>query len=408
VKRTFSFVHRREVLVIVFGTSFIAAMYGLVRLAYGLFLPDIQTELGLSAAVAGYISSASSLFYCVAAAVGFALSHRLPRPLIVVAAATACVGVWGMSAANGIPAFGVFAVLSSAGAGIASPAMVSVVARNIDARRVDRAQAMVNGGTGPGLVVAGVLALLLLPEWRLSWMVIGVVTAACTLAVLAVDRPTPAPLEQHAGSPSVGWVAQHAGAIAAAVLMGAGSSAVWTYGRSLLVETGAGSERGTISAWIVLGFGSAAVILTAKPMAKLTSTAAWMFSCGVMTAAILLLAVLPDLTAAALLGCFAFGWGFTAATSSLILWTTDIDAANAAAGTAMLFVALMFGQAVGATVLGAIITSAHFAPAFAVAAALSAASIAIAAYQRRRYRGHYEHSQSRRDHPVPAVQRHGR
>lgn len=166
--------------------------------------------------------------------------------------------------------------------------------------------------------------------------------------------------------------------------MGAGSSAVWTYGRSLLVETGASSQRGTITAWIVLGLGSAALLLTAKPLARLTPVAAWILTCSVMTGAIALLAIVPQVTVAALVGCFAFGWGFTAATSSLILWTTAIDPAHAAAGTAMLFIALMFGQAVGATALGVIISGAHFAPAFGVAAALSAASIALAAYQRRR------------------------
>ncbi|KUI27869.1 MFS transporter [Mycobacterium sp. IS-1742] len=384
MKRSFSFVGGREALVIAFGTSFIAAAYGLVRLAYGLFLPDIQADLGLSAAVAGYISSASSLFYCVAAAVGFALGNRLPRPLIVTAAATACVGVWGMSAAHDILAFGVFAVLSSACAGIASPAMVSIVARNIEPRRVDGAQAMVNGGTGPGLVVAGVLALLLLPQWRLTWVVIGAVTAACAAALLAVDRPARSSTPDRPRRPSTGWLRRHATAIAAAVLMGAASSAVWTYGRSLLVETGAVSQRGTIAAWIVLGLGSAAVIVTATPLAKLTPVTAWTSTCTVMTGAVLLLAAVPDVTPAALLGCFAFGWGFTAATSSLILWTTAIDPANAAAGTALLFVALMFGQAVGATVLGAVITGTGFAPAFAVAAALSAVSIAVAEYGRRR------------------------
>lgn len=61
MKRSFSFFGGRESLVIAFGTSFIAAMYGLVRLAYGLFLPDIQTDLHLGAAGAGYIFSASSL-----------------------------------------------------------------------------------------------------------------------------------------------------------------------------------------------------------------------------------------------------------------------------------------------------------------------------------------------------------
>ncbi|MBX4379011.1 MFS transporter, partial [Mycobacterium tuberculosis] len=70
MKRTFSFSELRELAVVVVGTCTIAATYGLVRLAYGLFLPDIQHELGLDPASAGYISSGSSLVYCAAAATG--------------------------------------------------------------------------------------------------------------------------------------------------------------------------------------------------------------------------------------------------------------------------------------------------------------------------------------------------
>lgn len=384
MKRSFSFETAHELLLVAFGTSFIAAMYGLVRLAYGLFLPDIRAELDLGAAGAGYISSASSLLYCVAAAAGFVLGGRMPRLLVVVAAATACGGVWGMAAAPDIAIFSVFAILSSAGAGLASPAMVGIVARNVAPGRADGAQSMVNAGTGPGLVAAGALALLLLPEWRAAWTVIGVVSAVCALAVLAVDRPGTAPRREPARRPKAAWVGKHTGPIAAAILMGAASSAVWTYGRSLLVDTGATSERGTVTAWIVLGLGSAALLLTAKPLATLRPVASWVLTCSVMTGAILVLAVAPGVTPAALLGCFAFGWGFTAATSSLILWTTGIDPSNAAAGTAMLFVALMLGQALGATVLGVVISSANYGAAFGVAAALSAAAIAVAAYGRGR------------------------
>lgn len=384
MKRSFSFTGGRDSWIIAFGTSFVAAVYGLVRLAYGLFLPDIQADLNLGAAGAGFIFSASSLLYCAAAATGFALGNRMPWALIVAAAVSACGGVWGMAAATDVAVFSVFAVLSSAGAGLASPALVSIVARNVEARRVDSAQSMVNAGTGPGLVTAGALALLLLPQWRVTWVLIGVLTAGCAVAVLAVDRSRTGLTPGQPARPSTGWVAAHAGAIVAAVLMGAASSAVWTYGRSLLVDTGVSSQRGTITAWIVLGLGSAALLLTARPLARLTPVVTWTLTVSVMTGAILLLTVVPQITAAALLGCFAFGWGFTAATSSLILWTTGIKPAHAAAGTAMLFVALMFGQAVGATVLGAVISSAAYAPAFAIATALSAASIVVAGLSRRR------------------------
>lgn len=371
--------------VVVFGTCFIAATYGLVRLAYGLFLPDIQRELDLSAAGAGYISSGSSLVYCLAAVAGFALGHRSPRALIMAAAITACGGVWGMAAAGNVIAFGLAAVLSSAGAGFASPALVTIVQRNVDARHADGAQSVVNAGTGPGLVGAAALAVLVASQWRIAWMVTGVVTAGIAAAVLAADRRPriePSTRAPTSLTPSPSWWADHRNAIVAATLMGAGSAAVWAYGRSLLVDAGTTSERGTVSAWLALGVGATAVIITARLMMTLHATTAWMLSCTVITIALVLLAIGPQFRLAALLAYLMFGWGFIAATSSLIAWTTDIDPAHSAAGTAMLFVALVFGQAIGATALGSIITATGFGTAFVAAAVVSAMAIGIAALDR--------------------------
>ncbi|BBY29599.1 MFS transporter [Mycolicibacterium sediminis] len=361
------------------GTAFIAAMYGLVRLTYGLFLPDIQRDLGLDSTVAGAISSGSSLMYCLAAGTGFVLGRRLPRTLVLAATAAACLGVWGMAAAGDVAVFGICAVVGSAGAGFASPALVTIVARNVEARRVDSAQAMVNGGTGPGLVVAGLLALLLLPEWRTAWILVGVLTIALAAAVLAVDRGPTAERDERSAAASAAWVRAHARPLAAALVMGAGSSAVWIYGRSLLVEVGTGSERSTVVTWIVLGIGATAVIATARPVSTLTPPRAWALTCSLMTGGTALLAIAPQIPGVTLVACLVFGWGFTAGTSALIAWTSAIDPARSPAGTAMLFVALTFGQAVGAGLLGFLIGAAGFAAAFGVAAVLSAAAVAIGA-----------------------------
>ncbi|MGK2868499.1 MAG: MFS transporter, partial [Mycobacterium sp.] len=180
------------------------------------------------------------------------------------------------------------------------------------------------------------------------------------------------------------WWVDHRNAIVAATFMGAGSSAVWTYGRSLLVEVGTTSERGTVSAWMALGVGATAVIVTARRMMKLSATAAWMLSCTVITVALILLTIGPQFRLAALVAYLMFGWGFIAATSSLIAWTSDIDPAHSAAGTAMLFVALVFGQAIGATALGSVITGTSFGAAFAAASVVSALAIATAARDRSR------------------------
>jgi predicted MFS family arabinose efflux permease len=260
---------------------------------------------------------------------------------------------------------------------------VTIVQRNTEPHRTSSAQSVVNAGTGPGLVAAAVLALSVSSQWRIAWMVTGVLTAGFAAAVLIADRrPGAQPTQTESPTLSRGWWADHRRAIIAATLMGAGSSAVWTYGRSHLVDAGTMSERGTVIAWIALGVGATAVIVTARPMIKLSATAAWTLSCTVMTVALILLAIGPQFRLAALLAYLMFGWGFTAATSSLIAWTSDVQPANSAAGTAMLFVALVFGQAIGATALGYIVATQSFSTAFIVASVLCAMAVATAARHR--------------------------
>jgi len=66
--------------------------------------------------------------------------------------------------------------------------------------------------------------------------------------------------------------------------------------------------------------------------------------------------------------CAAFGWAYTAATGALIAWTAEIDAERAASGTALLFMLLVLGQAVGAVGLGALVDTAGYGTAFVLAA----------------------------------------
>jgi predicted MFS family arabinose efflux permease len=388
VKRSFLLRNLRSPGLVAASTALIAATYGLVRLAYGLFLPDVQADLSFGPATAGLISSGASLLYCLGAVVGFFAASRYSRALVVAAGLVASVGAAGMAAA---PVTGVFAASSigaSAGAGLASAALVTIVGRNVDRDANDRSQTMVNAGTGPGLVAAGVLALVLLPDWRLAWLVVAGFTALVTAAVIVLDRRSSIQVDvQHdysaashgrprPATPTQSWFASHAHIIAAALLFGAGSAAVWNYGRTLLADAGA-SEATSIAAWVALGMGGTAVITSARRLGVLEPRTLWTVSAIVVTASSTTLAVFPSLTVTALIACAAFGWGYTAGTGALIGWTTQTDPARAAAGTSVLFVTLVLGQALGATAVGIVVSSAGFSPAFLVAAALTLASAAV-------------------------------
>ncbi|ROS58733.1 putative MFS family arabinose efflux permease [Curtobacterium sp. PhB172] len=363
------------------GLALIAATYGLVRLAFGLFLPDVQRDLGLRPDAAGWVSSGASAMYCVGAVVGFLVAARVPRVLVAAAAAVAGVGALTMAAAPGPWSFGIAAVVASTGAGLASPALVQLVSRAVPGSAQGTAQAVVNSGTGPGLVAAGALALVLLPDWRTAWAWSGVFALVVGVLLSAVSRGSGSGGDRPA-APGTAWFAAHRRVIALALLFGAGSAVVWTYGRSALVDAGAPVVV-SVSAWIALGVGGAAVAVTARWTSGLRARTLWALTAGAVAVAVVALGTAPQSTALAMLACAVFGWGYTAATGALIAWTTELDAARSSAGTSMLFVALVLGQAVGAAAAGALVSTAGYAATFLVGAGVTAASAVPAAVGRR-------------------------
>ncbi|MFW6773794.1 MFS transporter [Nocardioides sp. CPCC 205120] len=402
MKRTLSFSERRPAALVVTGTCLVAATYGLVRLAYGLFLPDVSASLDLSDRLAGWTSSAASLSYCVGALLGLG-ADRAPRLVVAGALATGAVGSAGMALAPDRGWFAALAVLGSAGAGLASPGLVGLVDRVVPAADRPRAQAVVNSGTGPGLVAAGVLALVLLPDWRLGFAVsagltvlagAGVLLVAGRGATYAAAASGPAAVRRTA--PPVGRLREGRGeswrfvvALAApavgALGLGAASAAVWTYGRTLLVAEGAGATGSTVG-WIAIGVGGALTVVTAGVLGALRPQVAWGATVLAVAAVLAVLAVAARQLPVAVGACAVFGWAFVAATSALIAWAAEVRPERAAAGTALLFVTLVLGQAVGSAVVGEIAARADLAVGFGVAAG-TAALAAAAGLRGRRARG---------------------
>lgn len=379
MKRAFSFFSSPFVLVAA-GTGLIAATYGLVRLAYGLLLVDVQNDLGLSVAAAGMVSGGASVVYCVGALIGLLAAGRHPRALVVAAGLSAAVGAIGMAAAQDAGLFAVFAIAGSAGAGLASPALVAVLQRNPGTQQ-PRAQAIVNAGTGPGLVAAGILALVLLPDWRMAWTIAAVFTVAVAALVLALDRGASDASPSRALLPPASWFGTHAHLIAAAALMGFGSAAVWNFGRTFLVDAGA-TDVVSVAAWIAIGLGGTAVIVTASWVERLGPGTTWIVTVCTMAVATAALIIAPANAPLALAACAAFGWGYIAGSGVLIAWTARLDAPRAPAGTALLFVTLILGQAVGAAVIGGLIPGAGYTVAFLTAAAATLVAAAAPAVRR--------------------------
>ncbi len=163
------------------GAGLIGTCYGLARFAYGLFAPEFEAEFGISPAVAGVIGSGSYVGYCAAIVGSLILTPRWgPRRVAVLAGMVATLGIATVAVASSAPVLAAGILIAGSSTGIASPPMPAAVARWVQQGTRDRAQTIVNAGTGLGVLVSGPIALVLLEDWRWAWGAFAVIAAFVT------------------------------------------------------------------------------------------------------------------------------------------------------------------------------------------------------------------------------------
>ena len=363
---------RRPGSLVAAGTAVIAVTYGLIRFGYGLHLPTFTAEFTLPAAVAGSIAAGSFSGYCAAALLAqrlIALGH--PRRTLWTACALATVGSLMTAGAWSAGSLAVGVVVAGSAAGAASPALVTAVGCTVHGSTADRSQSVVNSGTGVGVVAGGLLTAALAGQWRLLW--VGFAVTAVLATWWADQRTTwpTAPATSRAGTHRP-WadLAALRPSLLAAGLAGAGSAAVWTFGRDLLTTTGDMPAATTALLWSVLGGAGILGAFSGDLVHRLGLHLAWAATAVVMAAATAVLVILPDLGPLAATALAAFGGSYVALSGVLIACATRVTPERAAETTATLFIALTAGQAFGAAALGAIAGATSLANSFLTAAAL--------------------------------------
>jgi len=282
------------------GLALIACTYGLARYAYGLFLPVFHDEFSLSGAIAGAIAAGGFTAYCLAAA----LAHRLvgrgrARQAATLAGGLAALGCAGIAVAPSSWWLSASVLVAGSGAGLASPALVALVDSAVPELRRARAQAVVNAGTGAGVLISGPVALLLDEHWRMAWLCFVVLTVLATGAVVASTARS-----REAGSSSVEPPSAQRSldrlrpAIVAAGLLGVGSSAVWTFGQELAVSTVRPGTVGSILFWTLLGAAGLGGALVGDAVQRWAVARTWLLLALSLGAATVVLALKPGDAAA--------------------------------------------------------------------------------------------------------------
>ncbi|MEZ0165249.1 hypothetical protein AB2L27_10815 [Kineococcus sp. LSe6-4] len=184
----------------------------------------------------------------------------------------------------------------------------------------DRAQAVVNAGTGVGVALTGAAVLAAPQVWRPVWVAAA---AAAVLTAAVADRSATWPARTPEPSPAVPAVPGPGNAtpgsaraamvrpVLAAAVAGLGNAAVWTFGRDLITTTGGLPDRTSAALWVLLGGAAVLGAASGDAVRLLGLRRSWVLAVALTATATLALApgqvVLAALTAGQALGASATG-----------------------------------------------------------------------------------------------------
>ncbi|MEW1836001.1 MFS transporter [Microbacterium sp. NPDC079995] len=369
---------RRTVALSAAGISLIAACYGLARFAYGLFVPAFRSTFELDGATIGAIAAMSYVAYGAGILYATVATPRLGARFVSVSAGG--LGAIGCALIAAAPTPGILALgvaVAGSSTGVASPPLAQVVARRVREQRRDRVQTIINAGTGLGVLVSGPVALLAGDQWRLAWAAFAVLCAATAVWVGAVvPSAADAGKREPRARPRI-----PAGAtpmVSAAVVVGLGTGAVWTFGQDLLQGTGGQSAQAAAVVWIVLGACGLGGALAGGVIGRAGIVLTWRMLVVAASVATAVLAFAPSSFLIAAFASGVFGAVYIAVTGVLLVWSTRIFVESPATGVGAAFLALALGQALGSPLIGWVADLADLRVAIAVAAGLGLGALVFA------------------------------
>lgn len=358
------------------GMLVIASTYGMARFGVGLLAPRLVDQRPALGGAVGTAAAAQFVSYAVAAGLAARWGDRAPRVTLALAGTTATAGCAGVALATTPLAFVGAVFVGGTGAGLASPALVRLVDDLVARRARGTAQSLVNSGTAVGVVAAGAVALVtagLASAWGLM---AGLCAGSAVLCLAVAGR---APAGAPASGPAPVPLAALRTPLLAAVVVGAGSALVWSFGPLLAVADGGVADQHVGWLWIALGLGGLVGPVTGAVVERHGLRRSWVLFVGLATLAhaFLALALAARSPWPAYVAMAVFGGGYMCLSGVLILWARAVAPDTGGAGTAVLFVALAVGQAVGSVALDAVRTAGGSGTAVALASALALAGAGI-------------------------------
>ena len=351
------------------GFALIAVCYGFARFAFGLFLPEIRTDLSLSPDLGGLIAGGSFLGYCLAISVSAYLTERCgPQPVAAMAGVVAAVGLFAIALSNSAWMLAVAVLFAGLSTGLASPPLAAAVAVGIPPADQSATNTAINAGTSAGVALSGPLALYAGAGWRTAFAAYGVLAL---LVVVAVVTTIP---RGHGGAMSPARDFRLPSDVAklafAAFVMGMASTAVWSFGGEL-VSGNHGWEQPRIGMlWTVVGVSGAIGGFAGILIARTGLNTVHRVSLAAIAVGLAGIGFSGTKDALIWAGAALFGASYIMLTGVYLIWGVSLMEERPATGLTAAFLSIAIGQTVGAPLFGVLFERASPDMAVAVFACL--------------------------------------
>jgi predicted MFS family arabinose efflux permease len=318
-------VDRHTIGVGVGGAAVVGVAFGMARYAYGLTLPDVRLEFGLSELLLGLIASGTFAGYLVGLVSVSRLSARGgPRAPTTVGGVCGVVGATIVALAPSPWILAAGAVLSGSAAGFVWAPYSDIVTRVVPPRHQATLLAVITTGTSLGLIGLAALGLLAtLVSWRFTWAGIALAAAVAAVVNLRAVPRLEAPVQQPRAQRESPWRRAMLPPLAFAVLYFAAVTIYFTYASEAARRGGLAASAAPLL-FALIGVGGLIALRTGRMTRAVGTRVVGVGSLLVVGVALLLLGLGRTSLPLTLLSALLLGMGFMVGSSLLAIWTAQV------------------------------------------------------------------------------------
>lgn len=367
-----------------------AVAFGPARAGYGLFLPQIRRDFGLSTESLGLIASGAQAAYLAALLAAAALTQAFgPRGSVTAGGLAAASGMGLVAAAPDAAWLTAGVALAATAAGFCWTPFNEAASRRVSERARGRVLAVVSTGTTLGLAAAGVAAWIAGVselDWRASWVAFAGAGALAALAGLIALPGAPSPQERPAppqeGGGLKGFARPAARPLFAAAAAFGTVSAMWIAFAVDRAEAAGGFAAPGPALYVALGLGGLVGLFAGEIERRVPAPTLCRLALGGIGLSAAAFAAAPGSPALILAAAALFGAGVMVVSAALAIWSLRVFPARASAGFTATLAVSAAGAVAGPAAAGLLAGRVGLGAAFAAAAALAALAAAGPACRR--------------------------